>query len=100
MIFRTSRAVHQAPGSPLNDAALTLPDHAIIATVTYRVRVYCETSAQRGSCDRHEPPHPFIAPRTFESIRAANEYGEELVAEMEDDDLEWEVIDEDDTVVE
>jgi hypothetical protein len=30
----------------------------------------------------------------------ANEYGEELVAEMEDDDLAREVIDKDDAVVE
>ena len=68
--------------------------------MTYRVRIYCHASFDIGSCDRHDPPHPFIPPRTFESVRAAKEYGEELVAEMEDDDLEWEVIDEDDVVVE
>ena len=57
-------------------------------------------SFEIGSCNRHEPPHPFIAPRAFDSITAASEYAEDLVAEMEEDDIEWEVIDEDGAVLE
>ena len=58
----------------------------------YRVRVYCHTSFQGGTCD-HEPSHPFTLSGSFESIRAANDAGGEFVAEINDDEVEWEVLD-------
>jgi hypothetical protein len=60
--------------------------------MAYRIRIYCHTSYEVGSCE-HNPPHPFVLPQTFPSIRAANDRGGETVGERHHDDLEWEVID-------
>ena len=49
-------------------------------------------SFERGSCE-HEPSHPFILQGTFDSIRAANDAGGEFIAEVNDDGVEWEVLD-------
>ena len=58
----------------------------------YRIRIYCHTSYEIGSCE-HDPPHPFVLPQVFPTIRAANDGGGETVGEHHHDDLEWEVID-------
>jgi hypothetical protein len=60
----------------------------------YRVRIYCHTSFERGSCD-HDPPHPFVLPDSFDSILTANDAGGSFVAQINDDEdeVEWEVID-------
>lgn len=60
--------------------------------MTYRVRVYCHTSFEEGTC-RHVPPHPFMLPESFDSIRAANDKDGEFVAHVNDDKVEWEVLD-------
>ncbi len=59
----------------------------------YLVRVYCHKSWEAGTCD-HSPPHPYTLPEKFDSIRAANDCGDELVGVPNQDDIEWEVIDE------
>ena len=66
--------------------------------MSYRVRIYCHTSYEIGSCE-HKPPHPLVLSQTFPSIRAANDRGGETVGERHDDDLEWEVIDQQGEVV-
>ncbi len=66
--------------------------------MNYFVRIYCHKSWDRGTCD-HQPAHPYTLPEPFDSIRAANDRGDELVGVPNDDDIEWEVIDEKGEVV-
>jgi len=61
--------------------------------MSYRVRIYCHKSWETGTCE-HVPAHPFTVPITFESIRAANDGGGEMVASLKDEEIEWEVVDE------
>ena len=56
-------------------------------------RIYCHTSWETGTC-QHVPPHPFVVPGSFESIRAANDRGGEIVAKIKEENIEWEIIDE------
>jgi hypothetical protein len=60
--------------------------------VAYRVRVYCHASFAGRVC-QHEPTHPFTLPEEFSSLRIANDRGDEFTAALEDDEVEWEVID-------
>lgn len=61
--------------------------------MTYKARIYCHKSWETGTC-QHVPRHPFILPESFDSVRAANDHGGEVVARYHDDEIEWEVIDE------
>jgi hypothetical protein len=66
--------------------------------MTYRIRIYCHKSWETGTC-QHVPPHPFVVPGSFESIRAANDRGGEIVAKIKEENIEWEVIDENGVLV-
>ena len=66
--------------------------------MSYRVRIYCHKSWETGAC-KHVPPHPFTVPTTIKSIRAANDHGGEVVAQLNDEEVEWEVINENGEVV-
>ena len=66
--------------------------------MTYRVRIYCHKSWEMGIC-KHVPPHPFTVSTTFKSIRAAHDHGGEVVAQLNDEEVEWEVINEKGEVV-
>jgi len=61
--------------------------------MTYKARIYCHKSWETGTC-QHVPPHPFVLPESFDSIRAAKDHGGEVVTRYHDDEIEWEVIDE------
>ncbi len=39
------------------------------------------------------PSHSFVVPDSFDSIRAANDCGGEMVVKLNDEEIEWEVID-------
>jgi hypothetical protein len=58
----------------------------------YSVRIYCHDSWRNGKC-AHSPSHPHVLPRSFASIRAANDHGSKEVAAAEDQTIEWEVLD-------
>ena len=58
----------------------------------YRVRVYCDESWRSGSC-AHDPSHPLVLSQPFRSIRSANDHGDQVVAELQDETIEWEVLD-------
>jgi hypothetical protein len=60
--------------------------------MTYKIRIYCHKSWETGTC-QHLPSHPFVVPDSFDSIRAANDRGGEIVAKFNDEEIEWEVID-------
>jgi hypothetical protein len=64
----------------------------------YFVRVYCHRSFETGSC-LCIPPHPYLLEGSFSSIRAANDRGDKAIGVNRDDDVEWEVIDEEGEVI-
>jgi hypothetical protein len=66
--------------------------------MTYQIRIYCHTSYETGTCE-HDPVHPFVVPGTFESIRVANDRGDEIVSQLRDEEIEWEVFDQTGEVV-
>ena len=61
--------------------------------MTYHVRIYCHASYETGTCN-HIPSHPVVLPEPFESIRVANDRGWEVVADQQDGEIEWEVLNE------